>query len=569
MRIAVTPSLAAGPARRPRWLHRRATLVAAFVGLLAAAGITAALSDRSGPSGAPGPGVRTLGPAPATERLSFTLVLRLPGAARLKAALAAIENPSSPQYRHFIDPHAFGRRFGISGPQLALLERQLRASGVRTEASYPQRTALGVSGTVATVSRLLHVQIVNYADAAGHRWHAPTGAPVIPASLAGAVSAATGLDTRPRFLSHDVPMGGLTPQTAPNAYDIAPLAGLGISGQGMKIAVLSFSDYNRGDPGSFDQTYGLSGPSPQVISVDGGTSSTSGADEANLDIDVIQSVAPAAQILFYEIPQTSSAYSDVINRIVADHSTNIISTSWGECELNLGSGERAADAQALSAAVAAGVSLFDASGDSGAYDCQDADLTDHRLSVEWPAASANAIGVGGTRLYLNPDGSYSHEAGWLDVLSHAGGGGGLTTGDARPSWQAAPGVMNQFSNGHRQVPDVSADADPATGWSAYFNGNLGVVGGTSAATPFWAASMLLIEQYAKQHGVSKLGFVGPVLYALASTPQPFPPYHDVTLGGNRYYEAKAGWDFATGLGSPDVYNLARDMVAYLRAHGAR
>jgi kumamolisin len=80
--------------------------------------------------------------------------------------------------------------------------------------------------------------------------------------------------------------------------------------------------------------------------------------------------------------------------------------------------------------------------------------------------------------------------------------------------------------------------------------------------------MLLIEQYARQHGIHRLGFVDPLLYALASSPQPFAPFHDVTLGTNRYFPATRGWDFATGLGSPDVYNLARDIVAYLRAHHA-
>ena len=80
--------------------------------------------------------------------------------------------------------------------------------------------------------------------------------------------------------------------------------------------------------------------------------------------------------------------------------------------------------------------------------------------------------------------------------------------------------------------------------------------------------MALIEQYARQHGVPRLGFIDPVLYALAATPQRYPPFHDVTVGANRFYPATKGWDFATGLGSPDVYNLARDVVAYLKEHGA-
>jgi kumamolisin len=81
--------------------------------------------------------------------------------------------------------------------------------------------------------------------------------------------------------------------------------------------------------------------------------------------------------------------------------------------------------------------------------------------------------------------------------------------------------------------------------------------------------MALIEQYARQHGINRLGYVTPMLYQIAATPQKAPPFHDVTVGNNRYYPATAGWDFATGLGSPDVYNLAQDVVEYLRAHPNR
>jgi subtilase family serine protease len=97
---------------------------------------------------------------------------------------------------------------------------------------------------------------------------------------------------------------------------------------------------------------------------------------------------------------------------------------------------------------------------------------------------------------------------------------------------------------------------------------LGEAGGTSAATPFWAASMLLIQQYANSHHAGRIGFADPILYALAKGGQPYPPFHDVTTGSNRYYGAHAGWDPATGLGSPNVYNLARDVVAYLQHHPA-
>ena len=364
-----------------------------------------------------------------------------------------------------------------------------------------------------------------------------------------------------------VPLGGLTPTTAADAYDIAALHSAGFLGQGMKIAIISFSDYDHSDPSVFDRRYGLSGPAPQVIDVDGGADSDAGADEANLDIDVVKMIAPAAQILFYEAPGSASSYPDLINRIVADHQVSIISSSWGSCERGTDSSVISANEQALKAATAAGISMFVASGDSGAYDCQRSDLADHRLTVDSPAGSAYAVAVGGTRLNVSPAGAYESESGWDDPLSNAGGGGGYTKLDARPGWQSGLGVNPSVDK--RGVPDVSADANQSTGWSTYNAGNWGEAGGTSAATPFWAASMLLIQQYANSHHAGRIGFVNPILYAIAQGGQPYPPFHDVTAGSNRYYAAHAGWDPATGLGSPNVDNLARDMVAYLQRHPGR
>ncbi|HCP62474.1 MAG TPA: hypothetical protein DIU14_08410 [Actinobacteria bacterium] len=76
--------------------------------------------------------------------------------------------------------------------------------------------------------------------------------------------------------------------------------------------------------------------------------------------------------------------------------------------------------------------------------------------------------------------------------------------------------------------------------------------------------MALASELAQKNGAGKLGFIDPVLYQLAATPQPFPPYHDVTRGSNLFYPATQAWDYATGLGSPDAFNLARDIVAALK-----
>jgi subtilase family serine protease len=546
-------------------VRHRILLASVFAVVVGGATLAVALPSHSGRPSAVA--IRRLGPVPAAQRVAFALLLRLPGEKLVGPEVAATQNPSSPDYLRVISPRAFGRRFGLSRGRLARLEARLKAAGIAVLASAPQRTQLDVVASAATVTRTFGVRLGEYRDGTGHRFQLAQGPVRLPVSLAGEVDAVTGLDTRPVRIAHDVPVGGLTPSVAASAYDVNALHRAGFTGRGQTVAIISFSAYDPQDPATFALNNRLGGPTPQVVPVDGGTTDTSGAIEADLDIDVIRELAPDAQILVYEGPQTTAAYADMINRIVADGHT-IISSSWGQCELGLDPDERLAESRALSAAVLAGVSMFVATGDAGAYDCQQADLSDHRLSVDWPASSADAIAVGGTRLYLGQDDSYVSEAAWEGQLSDSGGGGGVSTGDARPAWQTGPGVIGVASNGRRQVPDVSADADPGTPWAIYAAGGSGSVGGTSAATPFWAAAMTLIHQYAAAHGVARLGYVNPTLYALAAGQPAFPPFHDVTRGGNRYYQAAPGWDAATGLGSPDVFNLARDMVAYLQAHPA-
>src|SRR2546430_12949580 len=137
--------------------------------------------------------------------------------------------------------------------------------------------------------------------------------------------------------------------------------------------------------------------------------------------------------------------------------------------------------------------MYAVSGDSGAFDCNDTNL-----AVDSPAGDPNITGVGGTNLQLN-NGAYGSESVWSNPSDTqrspqgAGGGGGISSFFKEPTWQTGPGVQNQYSNGNREVPDGSADADPATGYSVYCTVSAAgcpsagwiVVRGASAAAPFW------------------------------------------------------------------------------------
>jgi len=350
-------------------------------------------------------------------------------------------------------------------------------------------------------------------------------------------------------------------------------------GEGQAVGILSLASFDDRDIAVWDRKFGITGLSVIHKPVGGGTTDLD--IEVDLDVEMVRAVAPQAQIYDYE-GRNGKGFVPILNQIMKDGLVKVVSVSWGGCDKNVS--DRAKVDGLLRDMKAMGINVFVASGDSGAYGCLEGrevipgtGRIDHSLSVIYPGDSQYVTSVGGTLLSVRADGAYLSEAAWEDVLRRAGGGGGIDPHDPRPSWQVAPGVDNPFSGAvkHREIPDVSGPADPDSGifvigtqkdLSTLFQRQAlaSPVGGTSAAAPFWAASTALIQQYAAQHGVPKLGPLNEVLYGLASTAQPFPPFHDVVLGRNLYYRSTPGWDFATGLGSPDVLNVARDAVVYLK-----
>lgn len=245
-----------------------------------------------------------------------------------------------------------------------------------------------------------------------------------------------------------------------------------------------------------------------------------GADgEVMLDIEVIAGVAPGAAIRVYFCPNTDAGFLAGITQAVAE--CDVVTISWGGPE---SSWEQASVTQfeaAFALARSHGVPVFVASGDSGSKDGTRANTTDY------PASSPNVIGCGGTRLTLNSDRTRKAEVAWGENASEASGGG----------------VSKLFAG--RQVPDVAGNADPATGYDVTVDGQAGVIGGTSAVAPLYAAAAAVLLQLT---GKARFDFLNLV------TTNPTVCF-DVTTGNNGGYKAGPGRDDVTGLGVVDFGRL--------------
>ncbi|MGI4757101.1 MAG: S53 family peptidase, partial [Janthinobacterium lividum] len=224
---------------------------------------------------------------------------------------------------------------------------------------------------------------------------------------------------------------------------------------------------------------------------------------------------------------------------------SVISISWGSAESNWTAQARNAMDAAFQSAAALGITVLAAAGDNGSSDGE----TDGKNHVDYPASSPYVLGCGGTKL-VGSNGSVSSEVVWNETAANEGAtGGGVSAVYPQPSWQAA---ITATKKG-RGVPDVSGNADPATGYQVRVDGQNIVVGGTSAVAPLWAALVALINAQSK----TSAGLLQPKLYAA----NPSAAFLDITQGNNGAFKAAKGWDACTGLGSPIGTALASLLTA--------
>jgi subtilase family serine protease len=491
--------------------------------------------------------------------LKLVIGLQLQNRADLDALLVELYDPASPNYRRFLTPPQFAQRFAPPHRQYQQVMRYLRASGLEVTGSYPNRMAIEARGTVERVERAFGVKINSYAIG-GRTFVANDRNPRVPVELAGIIGSVAGLEDFLELQAHArmaenpaaaragglVPVG-YTPSQIATAYDFASAYHHGYNGAGATVAIATAYTFKAADVNAFWNAFGGGAPDYSIVSVGG--RSHRADPETTLDLERAGAMAPGAKILVYEgVNSSNSTFEAVYNRIVAENKASVVTTSWGLCEQQMPSALVTLDNNIFAEAAAQGQAWFAASGDSGAYDCGDYTA----LGVDYPASDPNVTAVGGTTLMISPGGAIGVEMGW----GFSGGGvSGLFT---QPAFATGPGVSNAYSDGHRQVGDVALDADPATGYPVYFNGGWDEYGGTSFGAPQWAAIFALVNG---ARG-SAVGAAGPNLYGLANgtLAQPYPAFNDILIGMNGYYYASAGWDYVTGWGSPQVWNLVQDLM---------
>ena len=334
---------------------------------------------------------------------------------------------------------------------------------------------------------------------------------------------------------------------------------------------------------------------------------TAWALETTLDVETAHAMAPGANILLVTTPTAETlgvqGFPQMMNAeqyVVDHHLANVISQSLAAAEESFGSTQSLMNLRhAFISAAANGVTVLGASGDSGTANVMKQPVKNPKTipfpTVEWPASDPLVTGVGGTYLCTNPTAASTDprttdsaappvnctsnpgqaEVGWVDS------GGGFSHVFATPSYQTALPSGSTPIGSMRGVPDIGFQASSRTGALIYISlppdGNSGLIcgsapcstgwydiGGTSLATPQWAALVAIADQL----NGGGLGLINPALYKLASDPAAYASdFYDVTVGNNQTdpsidgYPATTGWDPVTGLGTPNAANLIPALVA--------
>jgi kumamolisin len=605
------------------------------------------------------PAARDLGAVSAQTAettLTVTLPLKLRNEAGAEALLQAISTPGSANFHEFLTPAQFKAQFAQSDTDVAAAVVYLTTFGLTAERT--GATTLQVTGTAPAFERAFQVSLHRYQVAAqgsapSFTFQAPTSAPQIPTEISAVVAGVVGLSTRPMYAPHFRqrsaklastressnssglinPFGSLTVADFSKYYNVLPLAAKNITGTGRTLGIVTLAAFTESDAFAYWKAVGLKVKSNRitVVNIDGGPgapSDVSGSLETTLDVEQSGGIAPGADIIVYQAPNTDQAFLDAFVKAVESNRAESISTSWGEWEWfdNLANspvtdpytGKTVSSLKAfhevfLQAALQ-GQSLFAAAGDAGAYDANDGATPPDfslALSVDNPASDSYITASGGTTLageqtFALPKGTLTvtiaHERVWswdylvplcddlaLDPIEcgifPVGGGGGVSFEFALPFYQTGlAGIQSTQPDqsfidedtippttlidipahyAGRNVPDISFNADPDTGYVIYYTSSVSgfglqtFYGGTSFVGPQLNGVIGLIGQYVG----GRVGLLNVPMYELAKSSGAYTgknaPFNVIRYGNNDFYVGRDGYSPAAGIGTLNVTDFAQ------------
>ena len=428
-----------------------------------------------------------------------------------------------------------------------------------------------VTGPAERIADAFDVPVHDFRGRQGQLFYASPMQPALPSALRGEVSEVGRIlsylphGTARPMLPLDVPRPGLKPTDLLMAYNATPLVEAGYTGQGQTVVVFAFGGFDQRDLDMFADKFTLPRFTPEVV---GGPLSGTSA-ETVMDLEVVHAVAPSARLVVVNARPTveGGGTFEKIGRMFDDtakrypKSVWTLSIGWG-CEALSTAADAAPVRSALVNAHRRGISVFDASGDNAGMECKggkdwssppDPDY----VGVDTIASLPEMTSVGGTTLSTDRQGRWLEEWGWIDPVLSQGTSGGVSRLFARPDYQRDLPAFRGAEN--RLVPDVSAVADPFTGVQIVVDQSPAIGGGTSQSAPIWAGLTALMNQYIVDKGGRPLGDINPLLYRVAQGSK-LPGFRDITVGGNAVDNPIRGYDLVTGLGSPNVYNLARALL---------
>jgi len=485
-----------------------------------------------------------LGQLPPIERMALAISLPLRNEAALDALLQQLYDPQSPQFHQYLSVPEFAQRFGPALDDHDAVVRFAGANGLIVTGTRANRLVVDVEGPVSNIEKAFHVTMGSYRHPSENRtFYAPDREPSLDLDVP--VLHISGLDnfTLPQpknIMSQALDPAAKATGSGPNGQFVgsdmrAAYYGSGpLTGTGQSVGLFEFGGYEIADVQRYFQNLNqplnvpVNGVSLNGVPLSCPPSKCDDSEQV-LDIEMAISMAPGlSQVVVYVGRSDVSIFS----QMAADNTSKQLSCSWGWKD-----NESSLDPIFKEFAVQ-GQSLFVATGDFGS--------STPGNSV-WPADDPYVTAVGGTDLVTNgPGGSWKSETGW------SGSAGGPSKNKIPiPAYQQIPGVINSSNHGSttlRNIPDVAAEAN-TNQYSCYDGTCGGGNGGTSYASPQWAAFTALVNQQAIANGETTVGFLNPDLYRIGVGSRYQSTFHDIVSGSNGKYSAVAGYDLVTGWGS--------------------